>query len=88
MPSHLKVASGMPGDIIAAVRQAIESAIPGARVHVEGGGGHFTIDAVSSAFDGKSRIEQQRMILSAIKHLMAGPNAPVHAVDRVSTRPS
>ncbi len=65
------------------VKQAIEDAIPGAIASVVGGGGHFEIEVVSDAFAGKRILEQQRLVYSAITHLMAGDAAPVHAVDRM-----
>lgn len=65
------------------VKQAIEAAIPGAQASVTGGGGHFEIEVVSEAFEGKRILEQQRLVYSAIAHLMAGDTAPVHAVDRM-----
>jgi acid stress-induced BolA-like protein IbaG/YrbA len=68
------------------IRQAILAELPGAEVAVSGGGGHFSIDVVAEAFAGKSVVDQQRMVYRAIKHLMAGANAPVHAVDRMTTR--
>jgi acid stress-induced BolA-like protein IbaG/YrbA len=69
-----------------ALRAAIEGALPGAHVEVGGGGGHFEIRVVSSAFAGKSTLARQRMVYSAISPLMTGSNAPVHAVDRLETR--
>jgi acid stress-induced BolA-like protein IbaG/YrbA len=77
-----------PADVVEAIRLAVEAAVPDCRAEVQGGRGHFTIDAVSPAFAGKNRVQQQRMVLGAIKHLMDGPSAPVHAVDRVTTRVS
>ena len=65
------------------VKQAIESAIPGAIASVVGGGWHFEIEVVSDAFAGKRILEQQRLVYSAITHLMSGDTAPVHAVDRM-----
>ena len=65
------------------VKQCIESAIPESQAQVDGGGGHFNIEVVSSAFAGKRILEQQRLVYSAIAHLMAGDTAPVHAVDRM-----
>jgi len=65
------------------VKQCIEAAIPESQAQVDGGGGHFTIEVVSSAFAGKRILEQQRLVYSAIAHLMAGDTAPVHAVDRM-----
>jgi len=65
------------------VKAAIEAAIPGSEATVTGGGGHFEIQVVSDAFAGKRILEQQRLVYSAIAHLMAGDTAPVHAVDRM-----
>jgi acid stress-induced BolA-like protein IbaG/YrbA len=63
--------------------KAIEDAIPGAQVRVTGGGGHFEIHVVSDAFEGKRILARQRMVYAAITPLMAGTNAPMHAVDRM-----
>jgi len=74
------------GSVTDAIREAIEKAIEGAVVTASGGGGHFTIEVVSSAFEGKSMLESQRLVYAAITHLMAGDSAPVHAVDRLTTK--
>jgi acid stress-induced BolA-like protein IbaG/YrbA len=74
------------GSVNDAIAQAIGGAIPGAKVEVSGGGGHYTIAVVSSAFAGKGTLESQRMVYSAIAHLMKGDMAPVHAVDSMKTR--
>jgi acid stress-induced BolA-like protein IbaG/YrbA len=55
-------------------------------VEVSGAGGHYNIDVVSTAFAGKSMLQNQRMVLSAIKHLINGAAPPVHAVDSLKTR--
>ncbi len=68
------------------IRKAIETAIEGATAEVTGGGGHFQIVVVSPVFAGKSMLESQRLVYSAIAHLMKGDNAPVHAVDSLKTR--
>lgn len=70
-------------DITAEAKKAIEEAIPGAEVEVSGGGGHFEIKVVSEQFEGKRIVQKQRMVYMAIKHLMAGDAAPIHAVDRM-----
>ena len=70
-------------DICAEAKSRIESAIPGADVEVTGGGGHFEIRVVSDAFAGKRIVQKQRMVYMAIKELMAGDAAPIHAVDRM-----
>ena len=72
--------------VINALREAIERQIPGSRVDVNGGGGHFAIEVTSPAFAGKSSLESQRLVYGAIAHLMKGDMAPVHAVDSLKTR--
>jgi len=75
----------MSEEICNTMRDAISAAIEGSQVHVEGGGGHFRIEVVSSVFEGKRSLAKQRLVLSAIAHLMKGDNAPVHAVDSIKT---
>ena len=70
-------------DICAEAEARIKDAIPGCEVRVSGGGGHFEIHVVSEAFAGKRIVQKQRMVYMAIKELMAGDNAPMHAVDRM-----
>ena len=73
-------------DIATAIREAIEGKIQGAKADVSGGGGHYTIEVVSTAFAGLGMLESQRLVYSAIAHLMNGDLAPVHAVDKLKTR--
>jgi acid stress-induced BolA-like protein IbaG/YrbA len=79
-----------PTDFVGSVPEAISSSIkgklPDATVEVSGGGGHWNITVVSTAFAGKSMLENQRLVLGAIKHLINGPNPPVHAVDSLVTK--
>ena len=74
------------GSVSDALREAIERQIPGSRAEVTGGGGHFAIEVTSSAFAGKGMLESQRMVYSAIAHLMKGDAPPVHAVDSLKIR--
>ena len=74
------------GSVPDAISSAIRAAIPDAAVDVKGGGGHYTIDVVSPVFAGKSMLQNQRLVLGAIKHLLAGAAPPVHAVDSLTTR--
>lgn len=76
------------GSIPDAIKEAILEKIPGAQVEAAGGGGHYTIEVVSPVFEGKNMLQSQRLVLGAIKHLMAGDMAPVHAVDSIKTRVS
>lgn len=72
--------------IVDQVKQTIETAIPGSQATVRGGGGHFEIEVVSDQFAGLRLLAQQRLVLQAIRELMAGNDAPVHAVDRLVCR--
>jgi acid stress-induced BolA-like protein IbaG/YrbA len=82
--------SDHPTDFVGSVEDAIASSVkerlPDAVVAVSGGGGHYRIDVVSAGFAGKSALERQRLVLSAIKHLINGEQPPVHAVDALTTR--
>ena len=74
------------GSIPDAIREAITQTLPEATVTVDGGGGHFTIEVVAPAFEGKSMLQSHRLVMASIAHLMAGDAAPVHAVDSLKTR--
>ncbi len=78
-------ATDFKGDVIEALRTAIEGAVPDAHARVTGGGGHYTLEVTSPVFAGKSMLEQQRLVMRSIAHLMAGNAPPVHAVDSLKT---
>ena len=42
-----------------------------------GGGGHFTVNVIAAAFDGKSPIQKHRMVYDAVGDMM---NAEIHAL--------
>ncbi len=75
----------LDGNINEKIRSAIEAALPGAIVQVAGGGGHFSIEVTHPAFEGKNKVGRQRLVLTAVQPLMAGPSAPVHAIDSLKT---
>lgn len=74
------------GSVVDALREVIEREIPDAKAEVTGGGGHFSIVVTSPVFAGKGMLASQRLVYSAITHLMKGDDAPVHAVDSLVTR--
>lgn len=74
------------GSVEDAITSAIVEAMPDAAVKVAGSGGHYTIEVISTAFAGGSMLQNQRKVLSAIKHLINGAAPPVHAVDSLVTR--
>lgn len=79
-------ATDFVGSIPDAITSSIKKVLPDATVEVAGGGGHWRIGVVSTGFAGKSMLEQQRLVLGAIKHLINGANPPVHAVDSLTTK--
>lgn len=74
------------GSVPDAITSSIRGKLPDAKVEVTGGGGHWSIVVVSTAFEGKSMLEKQRMVLSSIKHLLDGASPPIHAVDSLVTK--
>lgn len=72
-----------PAETSTQIEELIAEALPDAEVSAQGMGGHFEIRVVSSAFEGKNTLAKQRLVLNAIKSLMQGDSAPVHAVDRI-----
>ena len=67
------------------IKQAIESHVPDSTAKVGGDGRHFEIQVVSPVFEGKRTLEKQRIVYAALSELMAGSNAPVHAIARLET---
>ena len=68
------------------MKALIVEAMPDAEVEVySGSGGHYAVRVVSSAFAGKNRVAQQRLVLGALRPVMEGSHAPVHAIDRLIT---
>jgi stress-induced morphogen len=57
------------------IERLIKEALPDARVEIRdlaGDGDHYAANVVSSAFKGKSRIQQHQMIYAALKGRMGG----------------
>jgi acid stress-induced BolA-like protein IbaG/YrbA len=76
-----------PEEIAGRIHAAIAEALPEAEIEVlPQGPGHFEIKVTDAAFEGLSRVKQQQRVYGAITELMAGANAPVHAVDRLECR--
>lgn len=76
-------------DMCVEIKNRIEQAIPEAVVDVlPGSPGHYEIKAFSPAFAGLTAVKQQQLVYAAIKDLMAGDQAAVHAIDRMDLRAS
>ncbi len=76
---------GMSQGVAQQIIEAIREKIPDAIVDASGGDGHYRIAVTSVQFAGRSSLERQRLVYSAIAQLMAGDRAPVHAVDQLKT---
>jgi acid stress-induced BolA-like protein IbaG/YrbA len=75
------------GSVEDAIRSAIVTKLSDAKVTVAAGSqGHYVLEVVSKEFEGKNMLASQRLVLTAIAHLMKGDRAPVHAVDSLKTR--
>jgi stress-induced morphogen len=69
------------------IKQRIESSIPGAQAEVEdytGGGDHFRATVTAAAFDGRSRIEQHRLVYEIFGTEIGGP---IHALSLKTLTP-
>jgi stress-induced morphogen len=70
------------------IKQRIEAALPGAAVEVEdttGTGDHFRATVTSDAFAGLSRIQQHKLVYSAVESDLGGA---IHALALRTAVPS
>jgi stress-induced morphogen len=68
------------------LHEAVVTQLPDATIEVTiGSPGHYSLAVTSAAFAGKTPVAKQRLVYSAIRHLMAGDSAPVHAIDKLVT---
>ena len=59
----------------AEIEQMIKEALPDAEIVIEdlrGDGDHYAARVTSSAFEGKSRVQQHQMVYAALKRKMGG----------------
>jgi stress-induced morphogen len=77
-----------PMPTAAELKERIETAIPGAQAEVEdytGGGDHFRATVTAQAFEGRSRIEQHRLVYEVFGEEIGGP---IHALSLKTQSPS
>ena len=79
------VVTGSQQTIEEQIKEAIETSIADSTVEVGGDGRHFEIQVISHVFEGKRTLEKQRIVYAALNDLMAGSDAPVHAIARLET---
>jgi acid stress-induced BolA-like protein IbaG/YrbA len=69
------------------LHEAVATKLPDATIEVTiGSPGHYSLAVTSTEFAGKTPVAKQRLVYSAISHLMSGDAAPVHAIDKLITR--
>jgi acid stress-induced BolA-like protein IbaG/YrbA len=62
----------------AEVQQLIEAGLPGADVKVTGDGSHFEVVVISTTFEGKSPVAQQKLVYATLgEHIT---NGSLHAL--------
>jgi len=69
------------------IRERIEHSIPGALADVEdytGGGDHFRATVTAAAFEGRSRIEQHRLVYEVFGEEIGGA---IHAISLKTQTP-
>jgi acid stress-induced BolA-like protein IbaG/YrbA len=69
----------------AKVKALIEAGIPGAVVEVTGDGRHFEATVTSAAFEGKTLIQQHRMVKDTVKAEIESDE--LHALSIKTRRP-
>ena len=60
------------------VKNLIENGIPGSQAIVSGEGCNLSVTVVSDAFEGKSMVQEQKMVFAAVNHLIA--SGDLHAL--------
>ena len=68
------------------MQERIEEALPGAMVRVEGAEAHFSAVVTAPGFEGKSRVEQHRMIYDLFRDEMA--RQEIHALALTTRTPT
>lgn len=74
----------------AEIERLIKATFPQARVEIRdlaGDGNHYAATVVDESFRGKNRVQQQRMVNLALKDILEGPDAPLHALALQTSAP-
>lgn len=74
----------LPTDLSSEIKSRIETAIKGSQADVTDNGNlHYSLTVTSSTFSDLSQVKQHQLVYAAIKDLMAGHEAPIHAIDKM-----
>lgn len=72
------------------IERLIKASFPEAIVEVSdvrGDGNHYAATVIDESFRGKNRVQQQRMVNLALKDILEGSNAPLHALALQTSAP-
>ena len=72
------------------IERLIKASFPDAMVEIRdlaGDGNHYAATVVDESFRGKNRVQQQRMVNAALKEILDGQNAPLHALALTTSAP-
>ena len=72
------------------IERLLREAFPGATVEIRdlaGDGNHYAATVVAEEFRGKNRVQQQRMVNQALRSILEGQNAPLHALALQTSAP-
>ncbi len=72
------------------IERLIREAFPDAKIDIQdlaGDNNHFAATVVAEEFRGKNRVQQQRMVNQALKSILEGSNAPLHALALQTSAP-
>lgn len=74
----------LSSDLTSEIKSRIEKAISNAKVEVTSGGNrHYSLSVTADSFNGLAQVKQHQLVYAAIKDLMAGDDAPIHAIDKL-----
>jgi len=72
------------------IERLLRDAFPTATIEIRdlaGDGNHYQASVVAEEFRGKNRVQQQRMVNQALKSLLDGEDAPLHALALQTSAP-
>ena len=70
------------------IEDLLRETFPNAEISVQGEDGvHMAAMVIDESFRGKNRVQQQRMVNQALKSILEGPNAPLHALALQTSAP-
>ena len=72
------------------IEALIKKALPGASVEITdlaGDGNHYAAEVIDESFRGKNRVQQQRIVYSALKGKMDGVHWELHALAHTTKVP-